>query len=82
MLGGGRGEGRGGGGGGGGGGGFGGPAGPPDNSCSAVVGGRGGFGGGGANAIEPGTYTVKLVVNGQSYTKSVQVIEDTWFKAR
>jgi len=81
------GEGRGAGGGGGGGGGFGGPAGPPDNGCSAVFGGRGGGGGGGgfgggANAVEPGTYTAKLVVNGQTYTKPVEVLDDRSFKVR
>ncbi|HTJ23190.1 MAG TPA: hypothetical protein VL383_12385 [Gemmatimonadaceae bacterium] len=82
------GEGRGGGGGGGaggggGGGGFGGQGGAPDNGCSAAGGGRGGgFGGGGANAVEAGMYTVKLVVNGQTYTKPVEVLADRWFKAR
>ncbi|HVX40812.1 MAG TPA: hypothetical protein VHB25_14675, partial [Gemmatimonadaceae bacterium] len=63
-------------------GGFGGQAGPRDESCSAAFGGRGGFGGGGANPIVPGTYTAKLTVNGQAYTKPVEVLEDVWFKAR
>jgi hypothetical protein len=73
------------GGGGGGGGGFGGQQqGPPNTSCAAVTGGRGGggFGGGGNNAVQPGTYTVKLTVNGQTYTKLVDVLDDKWFKAR
>ncbi|HEX3865770.1 MAG TPA: hypothetical protein VHV78_03425, partial [Gemmatimonadaceae bacterium] len=77
--------------GGGGGGGFGGggagggrgAAGPSENSCAGGGGGRGGGGGfGGANAVTPGIYNVKLTVNGQSYTKPVEVIEDKWFKAR
>jgi len=71
-------------GGGGGGGGFGGQAGPPDNGCTGGGGGRGGvgFGGGVNNAVQAGTYMVKLTVNGQSYSKPVEVIEDKWFKAR
>jgi hypothetical protein len=71
-------------GGGGGGGGFGAQAGPPDNGCAGGGGGRGGggFGGGGNNAVQAGTYMVKLTVNGQSYSKPVEVIEDKWFKAR
>ncbi len=71
-----------GGGGGGFGGGFGAQNGPRDESCSAAFGGRGGFGGGAGNAIVPGTYSAKLTVNGQSYTKPVEVLEDIWFKAR
>ena len=70
---------------GGGGGGFGGQQqGPPNTSCAAVTGGRGGggFGGGANNAVQPGTYTVKLTVNGQTYTKLVDVLEDKWFKVR
>ena len=78
----------GGGGGGGGGGGFGGggggQAGPPSGSCTAAAGGRGGGGGGfgGGNAVVPGMYEVKLTVNGQTYSKPVEVLEDKWFKAR
>ena len=81
MLGGGGGGGFGGGGGGGGGGGQGGP---PDTGCSGGGGGRGGGGGGGGggNAIVPGMYEVKLTVNGQTYAKPVEVLEDKWFKAR
>ncbi|HXT14108.1 MAG TPA: hypothetical protein VN706_00670 [Gemmatimonadaceae bacterium] len=73
-----------GGGGGGGGGNFGAAAGPPDNGCSGGGGGRGGGGGfgGGANAITPGTYTAKLVVNGQSFSQAFEVLEDKTFKAR
>jgi hypothetical protein len=55
-------------------------------SCSAGGGGRGGGGGGGGGggnaAVQPGVYTVKLVVNGQTYTKPVEVLEDKWFRAR
>jgi photosystem II stability/assembly factor-like uncharacterized protein len=72
-------------GGGGGAGGFGGQQqGPPNTSCAPVAGGRGGggFGGGASNAVQPGTYTVKLTVNGQTYTKLVDVLEDKWFKVR
>jgi hypothetical protein len=70
--------------GGGSGGGFGAPAGPPDNGCAGGGGGRGGGGGGGGgnNAVQSGTYMVKLTINGQSYSKPVEVIEDKWFKAR
>jgi len=32
--------------------------------------------------VTAGTYIVKLTVNGQSYTKPVEVLEDRWFKAR
>jgi hypothetical protein len=38
-------------------------------------GGRGGFGG---PAIEPGTYLVKLTVNGKDYTKTVVVEADNY----
>ncbi|MGH7620547.1 MAG: VPS10 domain-containing protein [Gemmatimonadaceae bacterium] len=60
-----------------------GQGGPPDTSCTAAAGGRGGGGRGGGNAeIQPGVYTVKLAVNGQTYTKPVEVLEDKWFRAR
>jgi len=39
-------------------------------------GGGGGFGGGGAPSVLPGTYTVALRVDGNSYTKTVQVEND------
>jgi photosystem II stability/assembly factor-like uncharacterized protein len=71
----------GGGGGGAGGGGFGAPQGPPDMSCAAASGGRGG-GGGAANAVGPGMYTAKLAVNGQVFSKQVEVLDDRWFKGR
>jgi len=75
-----------GGGGFGGGGGGGGQNGPPNTSCTAPTGGRGGGGGGGGfgggNAVTPGTYDVKLTVNGQTYSKPVEVLEDKWFKVR
>jgi photosystem II stability/assembly factor-like uncharacterized protein len=69
--------------GGGGGGGRGGAAGA-ENGCAGGGGGRGGGGGGGGggNAVTPGTYGVKLVVNGQTFAKPVEVLEDKWFKAR
>ena len=55
-------------------------------SCSSGAAGGGGGGGGGrggaAAALQPGTYTAKVVVNGQTYTKPIEVIEDKWFKAR
>jgi photosystem II stability/assembly factor-like uncharacterized protein len=48
----------------------------PNASCEG--GGFGGFGRGGAGAA-PGSYTATLTVNGHTYTKPVQVLEDTWF---
>jgi hypothetical protein len=72
------------GGGGGGGAGRGGPGGGAnDGSCTAGAGGRGGggFGGGGAG-VQPGMYSIKLTVGGQSYTKPIEVLEDKWFKVR
>jgi hypothetical protein len=54
-------------------------------SCTGAAAGRGGGGGGGGGgnaAVQPGVYTVKLTVNGQSYTKPVEVLEDKWFRAR
>jgi hypothetical protein len=66
-------------------GGAGAPAGPPDNSCSgsgAGRGGGGGFGGAAPTLAQPGVYTIKLVVDGQTYTKPVEVLEDKWFRAR
>ena len=72
------------GGGGGGRGGFGGQGGQggaPNTSCGGGGGGgRGGFGGG--EAPGAGTYMAKIVVDGQTYTKPIQVLEDIWFKAR
>jgi hypothetical protein len=32
--------------------------------------------------VTPGIYMVKLTVNGQSYTKPVEVLEDKGFRAR
>ena len=49
---------------------------PPDLSCSGGAGG-GGRGGGAAGAT-PGSYVVKLAVNGKEYVKPVQVLEDRW----
>ncbi len=72
-----------GGGGGGGGAGFGQDAGGP--GCGNAGGGGGGGGGGrggAATAIQSGTYTAKVVVNGTTYTKPFEVLEDKWFKAR
>jgi hypothetical protein len=53
-------------------------------SCSAAGGGRGGGGarGGAANAVGPGMYTAKLAVNGQVFSKQVEVLDDRWFKGR
>ena len=53
--------------------------GPPDLSCAGVAGGRGG---GNATSAAPGTYTVKLTVNGKDYTKPVRVLEDVWLNER
>jgi len=71
----------GGGGQGGGGGGRGAQAGPPDTGCSGGAGGGGGRGGG-ANAVLPGNYTAKLTVNGQSWSKPIDVLEDKSFRVR
>ena len=65
--------------GGGGGGAGGGAGGPPDQSCS---GGGGGRGGGNVAQAPPGTYNVKLTVNGRDYTKPVVVLEDVWLHER
>jgi len=51
-----------------------GPAASP--SCD---GGNGGGFGRGASGAAPGTYTATLAVNGRTYTKPVQVLEDVWF---
>ena len=67
------------GGGGGGGTGAGGGNAPPDQSCS---GGAGGRGGNNAAQAPPGTYNVKLTVNGRDYTKPVVVLEDVWLHER
>jgi len=65
---------------GGGGGGVGGGAGgPPDQSCS---GGGGGRGGNNVAQAPPGTYNVKLTVNGRDFTKPVVVLEDVWLHER
>jgi hypothetical protein len=50
--------------------------------CSAAGGGRGGGGGGAASAVGPGMYTAKLAVNGQAFSKQVEVLDDRWFKGR
>lgn len=47
-------------------------------SCTGTIGGRGGGGGGAA----PGSYVVKLTVNGRDYTKPVSVLEDKWMSER
>jgi PKD repeat protein len=41
-------------------------------------GGRGG--GGGGTMVEPGNYTVRLTVGGQTLSTSVVVLEDIWMK--
>jgi photosystem II stability/assembly factor-like uncharacterized protein len=43
-------------------------------------GGRGGFGGGGGGLVDPGTYTVRLTVGGQTQQTSVVVLEDIWMR--
>jgi hypothetical protein len=57
----------------------GGVGGPPDLSCSGSGGGRGGNN---AAQAPPGTYSVKLTVNGHEYTKPVVVLEDVWLHER
>jgi photosystem II stability/assembly factor-like uncharacterized protein len=68
--------------GGGGGGGFGAQNGPPDMSCTGGNVGRGGGGGGGGGNVPPGMYTAKLTVNGQSFSKQVEVLDDRGFRVR
>jgi hypothetical protein len=41
----------------------------------------GGAGGGGGN-VPPGMYTAKLTVNGQSFSKQVEVLDDRGFRVR
>jgi hypothetical protein len=53
---------------------------PPDQSCGGGAGG-GGRGNAGQPAA-PGTYTVKLTVNGKDFTKPVRVLEDVWLHER
>jgi len=45
-------------------------------------GGGGGFGGGGVTGtlLEPGTYTVRLTISGNSWTSAVTVLEDIWVR--
>ncbi len=60
------------------------PAAPAPNpnagSCSGATGGRGG--GGGAGSATPGSYVVKLTVNGREYVKPVAVLGDKWMTER
>jgi hypothetical protein len=53
---------------------------PPANagSCTGTTGGRGG----GAPAVGPGSYVVKLTVNGHDYSKAITVLEDRWMTER
>jgi len=46
--------------------------------CTGATGGRGG----GGTAAVPGSYLVKLTVNGREYTKPVTVLEDIWMTER
>jgi hypothetical protein len=46
--------------------------------CTGATGGRGG----GGPAAVPGSYLVKLTVNGREYTKPVTVLEDIWMTER
>ena len=49
---------------------------PPPRTGAGGGGGGGGFGRGGAGAVLPGTYNVKLTVNGKSYTQPLVVKMD------
>jgi hypothetical protein len=51
---------------------------PNAGSCSGATGGRGG----GGQAAVPGSYVVKLTVNGRDYVKPVAVLEDKWMTER
>jgi hypothetical protein len=59
----------------------GGRAGTPNITAGSCTGAPGGRGGGGA-AVAPGSYVVKLTVNGRDYTKPVAVLEDKWMTER
>jgi hypothetical protein len=51
---------------------------PAAGICTGATGGRGG----GGTAAVPGSYLVKLTVNGREYTKPVTVLEDIWMTER
>ena len=51
---------------------------PVTGSCTGATGGRGG----GGPAAAPGSYVVKLTVNGRELTKPVTVLEDIWMTER
>jgi hypothetical protein len=53
----------------------------PTNTAGSCTGATGGRGGGGTAAV-PGSYVVKLTVNGREYTKPVAVLEDKWMTER
>ena len=59
-------------------GGGGGGAAPTAGTCTGATGGRGG----GGTSAAPGSYVVKLTVNGREYSKSVTVLEDIWMTER
>ena len=52
--------------------------------AAAAGAGRGGGGGGrgGAGALQPGTYTATLTVDGKTITKPGTVLEDVWMHER
>ena len=54
----------------------------PDQPAGAAGGRGGGGGGGGAPTVPPGVYKVTLLVNGQSYVKTLEVLEDRWMEER
>ena len=51
-------------------------------NCAGGGGASAGGRGGSATAAAPGSYLVTLTVGGDSYTKSVQVLEDRWMNER
>jgi len=53
----------------------------PTNAAGSCTGATGGRGGGGTTAA-PGSYVVKLTVNGRDYTKPLTVLEDKWMTER
>ena len=55
--------------------------GAPNAAAGSCTGATGGRGGGGA-AAGPGSYVVKLTVNGRDYAKPVSVLEDKWMTER
>jgi photosystem II stability/assembly factor-like uncharacterized protein len=58
---------------------------PAEPTCTAVAGARGGGGGGGRGGgagLQPGNYIATLTVDGKTFTKPIEVLEDIWLNER